>query len=79
MTTKDTGGSAFPSFSAISHCDEGGMDLRDYFAAKAMQGMLANPYYAAQIANSETSGDIGKAAYFHADSMLAARNPEPQS
>lgn len=51
---------------------------RDWLAAKAMQGMLANPYYAQQIDSSECSGDVGKAAYYHADSMLAARTPEAQ-
>lgn len=67
---------AFPINGGIAENQYNGMTLRDYFAAKAMQGMLANSYYAAQIANSETSGDIGKAAYFHADAMLAARQLE---
>jgi hypothetical protein len=45
-----------------------GMTLRDYFAAKAMQGMLAN---------SNTTGfdafDVVGAAWMFADSMLAER------
>ena len=44
------------------------MTLRDYFAAKAMQGMLAN---------SNTTGfdafDVVGAAWMFADSMLAER------
>lgn len=46
---------------------EGGMDLRDYFAAKAMQGLLAGTL---------TSTDlrlIAKDCYAVADAMLKAR------
>lgn len=45
----------------------GGMTLRDYFAAKAMQGFVA----------AEDEGDpvaIAAAAYVFADAMLEARN-----
>ena len=40
----NTGGQAFPNegFNGWG-TPEQGMTLRDYFAAKAMQGMLANP------------------------------------
>jgi len=46
-----------------------GMTLRDYFAAKAMQGLLSasNPLVA-------NIGGIAKAAYDMADAMLAERN-----
>ena len=61
MTTKTGYGPAFP-------CDiETGMSLRDYFAAKAMQGILANP---------DIDGypeDYAKKAYQYADAMLKAR------
>ena len=67
------GGAAFPTFSAVSRCDKGGMTLRDYFAAKALQGILANPYYAQQAENLGCDADFAKAAYYHADAMLAAR------
>lgn len=43
-----------------------GMTLRDYFAAKAMQGMLADP-------STPEIMDIAGAAYEVADAMLAAR------
>ena len=36
--SKDTGGPAFPT--VLIGKPEGGMTLRDYFAAKAMQAML---------------------------------------
>lgn len=46
-----------------------GMSLRDYFAAKAMQGMLANqhPYQASD------EHMFARDAYVLADSMLKAR------
>jgi DNA-directed RNA polymerase alpha subunit len=43
------------------------MTLRDYFAAKAMQGMLADP-------NTPEIMDIAGAAYEVADAMLKARD-----
>ena len=63
--TKDTGGPAFPT----PRYERGdmyslGMTLRDYFAAKAMQGLLD-----AAMGESE----IAKAAYAMADAMLKAR------
>jgi hypothetical protein len=45
-----------------------GMFLRDYFAAKALQGMLATPEgYAAN------EHALAKSAYAQADAMLEAR------
>jgi hypothetical protein len=41
------------------------LDLRDYFAAKAMQGLLAN--------NNIDAQQIAEAAYIVADAMLRAR------
>lgn len=71
MSNNNTGGPAFPS----QHDDDigypaKGMTLRDYFAAKAMQGM-----------NSRDGFDVGQArpeqraklAYIEADAMLKAR------
>lgn len=40
---KDTGGLAFPLVGSLMEIQEAGMTLRDYFAAKALQGVLANP------------------------------------
>lgn len=68
---KDNSGPAFPQF--VMPSEEGllhdGMTLRDYFAAKALQGM-----YAGKACN--TNGDIGgyaEAAYHIADAMIAER------
>jgi hypothetical protein len=59
---KDTGGPAFPS--PQNHTSKEGMTLRDYFAAKAMQGLMdaAMPM-----------PEIAAAAYAMADDMLKAR------
>lgn len=73
MSVKN-GGSAFPVVKTtkcrIDDADvhsTGGMTLRDYFAAKAMQGILAD---------HETTGEpepTARLAYATADAMLAAR------
>jgi hypothetical protein len=46
-----------------------GMTLRDYFAAKAMQGFASDPDWRAESPNAETA----RAAYMVADAMLKAR------
>jgi hypothetical protein len=53
-----------------------GMSLRDYFAAKAMQGMCANPDLNAALFDKkpdEVRKSYAKSAYALADDMLAAR------
>lgn len=60
--SKDTGGPAFPAEKFAVHF---GMTLRDYFAAKALQGMLARPH--------EWPSADAKSAYKYADAMLEAR------
>jgi hypothetical protein len=64
MTNTNTGGHAFPT-SQIADSD--GMTLRDYFAAKAMQGMMHDV--------SQPVGEvIAEWAYQVADAMLKARD-----
>jgi hypothetical protein len=59
---------AFPVVSEImGHCS--GMTLRDYFAAKAMQGMLTRP-------GSVNPAQDAVFAYHVADAMLEARRKE---
>ena len=72
--TDNTGGPAFPAPAGVTHITTQGMTLRDYFAAKAMQGLLAagrDPQYG----GSSAPGDA-KAAYMLADAMLKAREQE---
>jgi hypothetical protein len=63
----NTGGPAFPAHTIAMH---EGMTLRDYFAAKAMQGILA----ATLTPNTVWSQDeAAETAYNVADAMLKAR------
>jgi hypothetical protein len=67
---KDTGGPAFPAHHFDLAENEHGMTLRDYFAAKAMQGLLACP---------KGEGENEKYAqwsYEYADAMLAEKSKE---
>jgi hypothetical protein len=51
-----------------------GATLRDYFAAAALQGILANPTTVAGGATWDVVGaEVAKVAYIVADAMLAAR------
>lgn len=77
MNEINTGGPAFPGFKLTSahgnmtsaqgseYTPIGGMSLRDYFAAKAMQGILAG--------NSTKVHEIAQASYIVADVMLKER------
>lgn len=68
------GGPALPTTEANFHNENmrgEGMSLRDYFAAKAMQGLLATGRVEYP---GETVGQgISRNAYAMADAMLAAR------
>ena len=66
--------SAFPCQSN-SPPEYDGMTLRDYFAAKAMQGLLSNPKLQAKILSEGgcASGWIETSAWAFADEMLKAR------
>ncbi|EMA4784821.1 hypothetical protein U3C50_004651 [Providencia rettgeri] len=73
MTDK-TGGAAFP---ASGHPDmqfvaQEGMNLRDYLAAKAMNGILTNPAIIDTLTSSTLEWVAGS-AYDVADAMLKAR------
>jgi hypothetical protein len=69
MSNRKTSGPAFPR---TQYPNETGMTLRDYFAAKALQGLLADP---------EPFEDCGEGlpmayayeAYVYADAMLRER------
>jgi hypothetical protein len=65
MSEKQTGGPAFPVPSWI------GMTLRDYFAAKALQGYLAS--CPQEVEPVEFSVQISRDSYLIADAMLEAR------
>ena len=55
---------------------EQGMTLRDYFAAKAMQGMFANPddsHEQYDLNYKDYTEEIARCAYCMADAMMKAR------
>ena len=56
--------SAFP---IPNQCKDDGMTLRDYFAAKAMQGFMADSFLQAEV------DEFAARAYDMADAMLKAR------
>lgn len=65
---------AFPTAADNGHSqNQDGMDLRDYFAAKAMQGMLANKglIYGKTADTDDANG--ARRAYKIADAMMKAR------
>ena len=65
---------AFPTGTGVTPYNPG-MTLRDYFAAKALQGLLANPKLQKEILAQGgcVSGWIETSAYAFADEMLKAR------
>lgn len=80
-TPINDGGPAFPSYDFNTLQPLPGMSLRDYFAAKALCGLLANPEilkWAQAKAGEPGNGDvpeiITRTAKIYADRMLAARN-----
>ncbi|MEJ3963079.1 hypothetical protein [Citrobacter braakii] len=82
IMSKETGGPAFPhvvryvSPDTYENLTHGGMTLRDYFAAKAMQGLLANTLMGDASLHARAPdwlADISVGAYEFADAMLRAR------
>jgi hypothetical protein len=74
--SKQTGGAAFPrsgneweGMEWVPSPDQTGMTLRDYFAAKAMQRIMAS----SEFTNTETFEEDANVAYQMADAMLKAR------
>ena len=69
--SKDTGGPAFPTTkeSHLMICSEG-MTLRDYFAAKVIQGWLGSRAMAVD------GRQVAAAAYILADAMISEREKE---
>jgi hypothetical protein len=76
MSAIDDGGAAFPiplDDRPGAYPAESGMTLRDYFAAKAMQGLLAQSMGTALSSEPE---DAAEYAYETADAMLKARKEQ---
>ena len=84
MTTKTDGGPAFPllnikiGYHADIRQEYYGMTLRDYFAAKAMQGIIGGATSWSQCKYKPVDGlsiieNDARLAYQYADAMLKAR------
>ena len=72
MNAINNGGPAFPLKEPLSS-DHEGMTLRDYFAAKAMQGFLTHEFGA-----DAPSDKVAAWSYEMADAMLKARQLDSQ-
>ena len=83
---KDTGGPAFPGkqkalmiqaehreIASQYEIEHNGMTLRDYFAAKAMQGLIGCPDWRESMDEHNASDFTAFSAYVMADAMLKAR------
>lgn len=70
----NTGGAAFPIIGTenTNYVHEG-MTLRDYFAAKAMQGLMSAHDNTGIWMATGISDEVAKNSYEVADAMLAAR------
>jgi len=73
MNEIDTGGSAFPTHGNFGELTQDGMTLRDYFAAKAMQGICAGRDEAGILIHHGFEW-IASESYKIADAMIKARN-----
>lgn len=68
MSKEDNGGPAFP-INSVTYPQ--GMSLRDYFAARAMQGILSAAGHKGDIDYDDDV--VAENAYLMADAMLEAR------
>ena len=81
----NTGGPAFPTLADNGHStNQDGMTLRDYFAAKALSGVIADPETSG-VANEIQENDDDEVDYFYfcaalaysyADAMLKVREEQ---
>ena len=72
MSIKD-GGPAFPAPYGVGHVTTEGMTLRDYFAAKAMQGLISGTYGRNTTLFTE---ELARESFRLADIMLKEREIE---
>jgi len=76
MSETNNGGPAFPTADPNYEAKYAGkgMTLREYFAAKAMEGILTNPYLYESLAPRDGAfQQIAENAFAIADAMLQAR------
>lgn len=75
VNDKSVGGSAFPraGYPPVGNGEVDGMSLRDYFAAKAMQGMATSIDGMSMYVIIESIPVVASISYAIADAMLAER------
>lgn len=77
MSSKENGGAAFPQSGFERWAPEGGMSLRDYFAAKALQGQMDREKYFGKTVREQGfqkyAAHLAETSYQLADAMLAER------
>lgn len=73
MSKHDDGNAAFPMPASERNQEWYGMSLRDYLAAKAMQGILAGVLADGSSLDVDCSPNVAHAAYKVADAMLSER------
>lgn len=73
---RDDLGGMFVLESSTGHA---GLSMREAFAMAAMQGLLANPYYAENSSTPSGHDNLHAAAVWHADQQLLALNQEPRT
>lgn len=75
MGIRDDGGAAFPLPLGDEQISESsaGMSIRDYFAAKSMQGILAGTLADGSTLDPNASENIANASYRIAEAMLKER------
>ncbi|MCO8166874.1 hypothetical protein NJC40_03655 [Pseudomonas sp. 21LCFQ02] len=73
MHTGLHGGPAFPIPGLQHDEDFNGMSLRDYFAAKALQGLISTAGAPCLLGMGGCENETASTAYKLADAMLAAR------
>lgn len=73
MSRRDDGGPAFPSHGSMGEVVCEGMTLRDYFAAKAMEGQLSAKTEDGYRRYDRWREEFAREAYRYADAMLRAR------
>lgn len=79
MSSNDNGGYVYPGiYQGETRSDMPGLALRDYLAAKAMQGFLSNAWQAQQLdetgdSSREQMAIVAEISYVMADSMIAER------
>lgn len=73
--SNNTGGPAFPqpTYTTLSWQ---GMTLRDYFAAKALQGMIGGGWH--REGRTPEPEEFAARSYDYADAMLSARGTEKE-